>query len=70
MKPDVLIVDDEAVNRRLLSDLVALEGYNTIPASGGEEALTILSATAVDLVLLDLMMPRVDGMAVLNELRH
>ena len=63
-----LIVDDEPANRRLLADLVAREGCEAVVASGGAEALAILSREPIDLVLLDLMMPEVDGMAVLTEL--
>jgi hypothetical protein len=68
-KAKILIVDDEPANRKLLADLVVREGYEAVVASGGAEALAILANVQVDLVLLDLMMPRVDGMAVLAELQ-
>jgi PAS domain S-box-containing protein len=65
----ILVVDDEPANRRLLADLVTREGYEALTAAGGREALALLSGTAVDLVLLDIMMPEVDGLAVLAELQ-
>ncbi len=66
----VLVVDDEAPNRRLFSDLIRREGYEPLVACGGREALEILALEDVDLVLLDLMMPEVDGMTVLSELNR
>jgi hypothetical protein len=65
----VLVVDDEPMNRRLLGDLVGREGFEAILAGGGQAALDIIDQTPIDLVLLDLMMPQVDGMAVLEALR-
>jgi len=69
-KAKILVVDDEPANRRLLADLVAREGYEALVATGGAEALAITASVPVDLVLLDLMMPQVDGMAVLAELQR
>jgi PAS domain S-box-containing protein len=69
-KPRILIVDDEPANRKLLADLATREGYEALTASGGAEALALLTDDSVDLVLLDLMMPGLDGMAVLAELRQ
>jgi diguanylate cyclase (GGDEF)-like protein/PAS domain S-box-containing protein len=59
--PTILIVDDEAQNRRLLAVLLRPEGYRTSGAASGEEALAAISACAPDLILLDLMMPGMDG---------
>jgi len=69
-KSRVLIVDDDPSNRKLLSGLVRRDGHEAIVAVGGADALTILANQEVDLVLLDLMMPEVDGMAVLAELQR
>ena len=66
----VLIVDDEGANRRLLADLVTREGYTAVTAAGGAEALAALTTEPMDLVLLDMMMPEVDGMAVLAALQR
>ena len=67
-RPRVLVVDDEPANRRLLGDLVVREGCDAVFATGGAEALAILAREPIDLVLLDVMMPEVDGLAVLAEL--
>lgn len=64
----VLVVDDELSNRKLLTTLLEHEGYEVVAASGGREALDLLAREEVDLVLLDLMMPELDGLAVLKEL--
>lgn len=61
----VLVVDDDPRNRHLLASLLSREGFDCLTASGGAEALEILSQQAVGVVLLDLMMPTVDGLAVL-----
>ena len=68
-KATILVVDDEQANRRLLADLVRHEGYDVLIANGGAEALALIADKPVDLVLLDWMMPTVDGMAVLAELQ-
>jgi PAS domain S-box-containing protein len=60
----ILIVDDEIKNRKLLEALLLPEGYNTVIAASGEEALALIERKAPDLVLLDLMMPGMDGYQV------
>jgi CheY-like chemotaxis protein len=69
-KPRILIVEDDHNMIELYSFLLAQEGYETIPALGGHEALRLLEKTEVDLVLLDLMMPVVDGWTVLRAIRQ
>lgn len=72
----ILIVDDEPLNVDLLEQELELLGYATISAGDGLAALERLAARPVDLVLLDVMMPRLDGYQVLErmkadaELRH
>lgn len=66
----VLIVDDEPANCKLLANVMKREGHVTRIATGGQQALDILDSEPIDLVLLDLMMPEVDGMAVLMQLRN
>jgi two-component system NtrC family response regulator len=61
----VLIVDDEPRYRRVVELLLEGEGYRISTAGGGAEALEMLTRDAVDVVLTDLQMPRVDGLAVL-----
>ncbi|MDB5875149.1 MAG: domain S-box protein [Ramlibacter sp.] len=57
----ILIVDDEIQNRKLLETLLRPEGYITKSAANGEEALTAIAQQLPDLILLDIMMPGIDG---------
>lgn len=65
----ILIVDDEPVGRRLLEVLLAGQGYHLVSASSGPEALTHAGIHLPDLILLDLMMPGMDGFEVCRQLR-
>ncbi|HET9450037.1 MAG TPA: response regulator, partial [Aggregicoccus sp.] len=65
----ILVVDDDALTCALLRDLCAALGHRVDVASDGDEALAHVAAQRPDLVLLDLMMPRRDGFAVLQALR-
>jgi diguanylate cyclase (GGDEF)-like protein/PAS domain S-box-containing protein len=67
--PTILIVDDEAQNRRLLAVLLRPEGYRTESAASGEEALSAVAHSAPDLILLDIMMPGIDGYQVASILK-
>ena len=60
----VLIVDDERKNRQLLEVILAEDGYQLLTASCGEDALAMIALSAPDLVLLDVMMPGIDGYQV------
>lgn len=64
-KPTMLVVDDSADIRILLRALGKREGFSVTLASSGTEAIEILSSREFDLVLLDLMLPRVNGLDVL-----
>ena len=72
----VLIVDDRVANRRLLEALLAPEGYATLSAADGPEALALAAQHTPDVVLLDVRMPGMNGHAVaralkaLDETRH
>ncbi|HWH02862.1 MAG TPA: response regulator, partial [Gemmatimonadales bacterium] len=68
-KARVLVVDDEAGNRDLLGRRLQREGYAVVSAGGGREALEVVTREAVDVVLLDVMMPDLDGLAVLEKLK-
>ena len=68
-RPRILVVDDEPVNRKLLSAIITDEGYTPVLADGGAKALELLARESFDLVLLDMSMPVVDGMGVLGALR-
>lgn len=66
----VLVVDDEPRYLRLLEANLLTEGYQVYTASDGEMALETFSATPVDLVLLDVLMPRMDGFTVCQRIRQ
>ncbi len=66
----ILIVDDEESIRTLLSYNLAQSNFETITAEDGEEAIQKIVAEQPDLVLLDLMLPKIDGIDVCKQLRH
>jgi two-component system, NtrC family, nitrogen regulation response regulator NtrX len=68
--PTILIVDDEPAIRRSLKDILGDEGYALEEAENGEDALQKIKANRYDLVLLDIKMPRIDGMEVLQRLAN
>jgi len=65
----LLVVDDEPGNRDLLKRRLEREGYVVVTADGGHAALEVVAREAVDLVLLDMLMPDLDGLAVLERLK-
>lgn len=65
----ILVVDDDPMNRLLLAGNVQAEGHRTVEADSGESALEILSGTPVDVVLLDILMPGLDGFGVLARMK-
>jgi two-component system nitrogen regulation response regulator NtrX len=69
MKPRVLVVDDEPAIRDTMRMILDYEGYETLLAASGEEALTTIERDAPDMVFLDIKMPGLDGLEVLNRLR-
>jgi DNA-binding response OmpR family regulator len=66
----ILIVDDDPVNRLTLTYQVEAEGHAVATAENGREALDLLRSAPVDLVLLDLVMPELDGFGVLTEIQR
>lgn len=65
----LLIVDDEPQVRKLLETLLQHEGYQTLTAGSGEEALQLVAQQPPDLILLDIMMPGMDGYEVASQLK-
>ncbi len=65
----ILIADDEMRMRRVLADYLQIKGYKTIEAANGTEALMAFQSTPVDLILLDVMMPQMDGWEVCRIIR-
>jgi adenylate cyclase len=66
----ILVVDDTAVNVKLLADLLGAKGYAVVTAASGKEALEKVEAERPDLVLLDVMMPGMTGYEVCQKLRE
>jgi adenylate cyclase len=66
----VLAVDDQPPNLRLLKAVLSPRGYKVIMASSGEEALELLPSSGADLVLLDIVMPGIDGYEVCRRIRR
>lgn len=69
-KERILIVDDEKEIRDLIEIYLKGEGYNTIKAENGEEALSVLKTEEVDLIILDIMMPKLNGMEACLKIRE
>ena len=68
--PRILIVDDNPVNRRLLESMLGRQGYQTIAAADGAQAIAMALSQDPDLILLDVMMPGKDGYQVCTELKR
>ncbi|MDQ3701343.1 MAG: response regulator [Chloroflexota bacterium] len=68
--PTVLVVDDEHAIRDFLRAALEVEGYNVLVAEDGLHALSLCECYWVDVILLDLMMPRLDGVGFLHRFRH
>lgn len=66
----ILVVDDQAANVRVVGTLLGRKGYTVIPAHSGPEALAAVAEHAPDLILLDMMMPGMDGFELLAALRE
>jgi len=67
--PQILIVDDEPVNRKILQAMLHSEGYKIIQAENGPSALAMVEENKPDLILLDVMMPEMDGFEVCRRLK-
>ncbi len=70
VKPRILLVDDEPDTLQLIRKILQADGFEIFQATNGVEALETIEARQPDLVLLDVVMPQMDGMAVLKELRR
>lgn len=69
-KKKILIVDDEKPIVEILTYNLQKEGYETIEAYDGEQAITLALTQKPDLILLDIMLPKVDGLTVCKRIRH
>lgn len=70
MSKKILLVDDSAVLRKIVSFNLKKEGYEVIEAENGQIALEKLSEFTPDLIVLDIMMPVMDGFTVLKKLQE
>ena len=69
-KKKILVVDDDPAILRLLSTNLKARGYEVITATDGEEALETVQKDFIDLIILDIMMPKVDGVQVCRRIRE
>jgi CheY-like chemotaxis protein len=60
----IMVADDQEPNRELLSALLTAEGYHVISAKDGDEARSLIRSQEIDLALLDVVMPRLNGFTV------
>ena len=67
--PVILIVDDNLQNIELMQAYLEPKGYKTVTATGGQQALDILANQPIDLILLDIMMPGMNGFEVTRRVR-
>lgn len=65
----ILIVEDDIDTNEALSEYLGEAGHQTISAYDGEEAITLFSENCIDLAILDIMLPKITGLAVLNIIR-
>ncbi len=68
-KEKILVVDDEVSIRRILENRLSIIGYTVVTASDGEEALAVYKKELPNLIILDIMMPKLDGYGVCQEIR-
>lgn len=68
-KNNIMIVEDDQFLLHMINVKLEKEGYNTYTAENGEEAMKILSKVTPDLMILDLVMPKMNGFEVLEELK-
>ena len=69
-KNTILIVDDDLINRRVIANYLAVDGYRIVEADCAENAFNMVAVESVDLVLLDIMMPRISGYEACRILRE
>ena len=70
MTPTILVVDDDKDIVRAIAKLLEMEGYNIIKAYDGIDALEKLSENSIQLILIDVMMPKLDGLSTMMKIRE
>jgi len=66
----ILVVDDEPLIREVIKEYCELEEYNVVEANNGLEALEILKKEKIDIIILDIMMPKLDGFSTLKKIKE
>jgi len=66
----ILIVDDEASMRRNIVDLLSMKGFSILEANSGEEAIDIINSTSLDILILDINLPKMSGLDVLKQTKE
>ncbi|MBR5131154.1 MAG: response regulator transcription factor [Alistipes sp.] len=66
----ILVVEDDATLRRILRDVLIINGYDVVVAENGEEGCCLFEQHAIDLVIADVMMPRMDGFEMVRRMRE
>ena len=69
MKTNILVVDDTRDNLRLLSNMLTEQGYKVRPVSDGRRAISSAQNRLPDLILLDIMIPKIDGFEVCRQIK-
>jgi CheY-like chemotaxis protein len=69
MSAKILVVDDNATNLKLVSELLEFEGHEVLKAVDAEDALIVLAATLPDLILMDIALPGMDGLTLTRKLK-
>lgn len=70
MNPRILIIEDNELNLELASDLLEVKGFVVLQARSAEAGLRLAHQTAIDLILMDLSLPGMDGLAATRELKQ
>ena len=68
-KHTILIVDDESFVRKVFGDIFKKRGYNVLLATNGQEGLSVMKREKPDMAILDILMPEMDGLKVLEEMK-
>jgi two-component system cell cycle response regulator DivK len=68
-RPKILIVEDDFLNRRLMTDLFEEHGYGTLQAENGHEAIMMARANGPDLIVMDIQLPKLSGLDAVKQLK-
>ena len=66
----ILIADDEEKIRTLIKEYAIHEGYSVLEAKDGEEVISMVTKNKIDLIILDVMMPKLDGISAYKEIKN